>query len=52
MTALPSIPDPYWYLYDEDDYIGKMYALDIHSVYTDEINKVASNPRDSRKYGI
>ena len=27
-----------------------MDTLEIHSVYTAEINKVASNPRDSRHY--
>ena len=27
-----------------------MDALDIHSVYKSEINKVASNPRESRHY--
>ena len=27
-----------------------MYALDIHSVYTAEINKKESNPRDSSHY--
>ena len=50
MAVLPPVPDSDWYLYDEDYYIGKMYALDIHSVYIAEINKVASNPRESRQY--
>ena len=47
LSYLPLVPDPDWSLYDEDDYIGKMDALYIHSVYTAEIYKVEINPRDS-----
>ena len=42
---LPPVSDPEWYLYGEDDYIGIIDALDIHSIYTAEINKVASDTR-------
>ena len=45
LEVFPPIPDPYWYLYDEDDYIGKIDDLDIHCVYTVEIN-----PRESIQY--
>ena len=44
------VPDTDWFLYDEEDYIKHMDALDIHSVYTDKINKVVSNTMDSRHY--
>ena len=50
MAALPPLPDTYWSLYDKDEYIGKIEALEIHSVYTAEINKAASNPGDLRHY--
>ena len=30
LACLPPFPDPDLSLYDEDDYIGKMDALDIH----------------------
>ena len=50
LSDLPPVPDPYWFLYDEYDYIGNIEALEIHSVYTTEINKFAINPRDSRHY--
>ena len=50
LVALPPIPYIDWSFYDEDKHIGKMYALDIHSVYTAEINKVTSNTRNSRHY--
>ena len=50
MVALSPVPDPDWSLYDEDDYIGETDALDIHSVYIDQINKPASNPRESIHY--
>ena len=46
----PPVSDPDWSFYDEYVYIGKMYALDIYSVYMAEINKVVSKPRDSRQY--
>ena len=45
MVALSPVPDPDWSLYDEDDYIGKIDDLDIHCVYTVEIN-----PRESIQY--
>ena len=47
---LPHVPDLEWSIYEKCDYIGKMDDLCTHSVYTDEINKVVSNPRDSRYY--
>ena len=47
MAYLTPVPDPDWSLYEEYAYIGKMDALDIHSAYTSESNKVESNPRDS-----
>ena len=50
LASLLSVPDPDWSLYEKYDYIGKTDALDICSVYTAEINKVANNPRDSRHY--
>ena len=40
-----------WSLYYKYDYLGNMDALDISSVYMTEINKVASNPKDSRLFG-
>ena len=27
LTALPPVPDPDWYIYDEDYYNGKFHAL-------------------------
>ena len=50
MADLPPVPDLDWSIHDEYDYIGNIDALDIHIVYMDEINKVASNPRDSWHY--
>ena len=50
MEDLPLIPDTDLSLYDEYEYIGKMYDLDIRSVYAAEINKVVRNPRDSQQY--
>ena len=50
LEALTSVTDPYFPLYDEDYYMRKMDTLDIHSVYTDEVNKIASNPIDSSNY--
>ena len=50
LADLPFVPDPDWSLYYEYDYIGKMDALDIYSVYTAETNKSASNPKYSRNY--
>ena len=50
LEYFPPVPDPDWSLYDEDDYIGKMDALDIHILYTAEINNVASNPSYSINY--
>ena len=41
------VPYPYWSLYSEDDYMDKIDALDIRSVYISEINKITSNTRDS-----
>ena len=38
MAYLPTVPDPDWSLYDEYDYIEKLYALDIHSVYKKHIH--------------
>ena len=46
LENLPPVPDPDWSLYNEDDYIGIIDALYIHSVYTSDINKFSSNPRD------
>ena len=51
MVALSPVPDPDWSLYDEHDYIGLMYTLDIHSIHTSKINKATSNPRGSRHHG-
>ena len=50
LWAFLNVPDIDWFLYDEYYNIGKIDALDIHSVYTTEIDKVASNPRYSRHY--
>ena len=50
LSYLPTFTDAYWYLYDKDDYIGKIETLDIHSVYTDGTNKFSINPRESRQY--
>ena len=50
MEDLPLVPDTNWYLYNEYDHISKIHARDIHCVYTAEINKVESNPRDLRNY--
>ena len=50
LENLPPVPDPDWSLYNEDDYIGIIDALYIHSVYTSDINKFSSNPRDSIHY--
>ena len=50
MVALTPIPDKDLYLYKEDEYIGKMDALDIHSVHMAKINKVARNTMESRYY--
>ena len=41
LEDLPLVPDPDWSLYDEDDYIGKIDALDIHNDYTYKTNKVS-----------
>ena len=41
---------PHCYIYDEDEYIGKMDALDIHSGYMAEIIIDARNPRDTIHY--
>ena len=30
LADLTPFPDPYWSLYDEDEYIGRINALDIH----------------------
>ena len=46
MVDLPPVPDPDCSLYGKDDYIGRMNTLDIHILYTAEINKVAGNPMD------
>ena len=46
LEGLSPVPDPDWYLYDEDYYIGKLEAVDIHSIYTSEIDKVGINPRE------
>ena len=43
LAYLLPVPDIDYFIYDEDEFIKKMDALDIHSVYTDEINKFASN---------
>ena len=50
MADLPPLSDTYWYLYNKDDYIGEMEALEIHNVYTSEINKAVSNPGDLNHY--
>ena len=34
LEDLPPIPYPDWYLYNDYEYIDKMYSLDTHSVYT------------------
>ena len=51
LPDLQPVPDTDWYIYDKYDYIGNMDALYINSVYTAKINKIASNPRNSRHYG-
>ena len=43
LAYIPPVSDSDWYLYYEDDYSGKIYALDIHIVYMDETNRAASN---------
>ena len=50
LAYLPHVSGEDWSLYDEDDYIVKMYVLYIHSIYISDINNVASNPRYSRHY--
>ena len=52
LSVLPPVPDIYCSIYDEYESIGKIDSLDIHSLYTAEINKFASNTRDSRHYYI
>ena len=44
LAYLHPVPYKDWSIYNEDDSIGNMGALYIHSVYTAEINKFARNP--------
>ena len=50
LADLPPVPDTYWSIHDEDDYIGEMDALDIHIIYTAEINTAVINPGYSIHY--